>query len=388
MEYFYFIKKEESLFLNWDEMLDLWIDNFQKFTKYLFSKIDREKLRYLIIDEAQYIKNIWLILKILIDKVKAWKFNSDWLWDFKIIASWSGSLEVFRWITDSLIWRKKIINIYPLSFLEFLQYKKYNIDSLSLDSIQDWQINEIFVYFDEFINYWSYPEIVFTYWEKEKLKLLDWIYSDYIYKDIWFYLKTDEIISFDKFLKYVWYWVCTCVKIDNIVKTIWVSRELVKKFLFLVENTFVLNLLSAFTKNKQKEVSKHKKVYFTDLWFLRKVLWVTTIDYENKWKFTENFVFLELLKYKDTLENIYFWQKKNWSEVDFILEDSFSWKIKPIEVKTWSNDNIPIIFKSFLCEYNEIIENFYVLNKDIIKKRDLKDKEVFILSYLLLFKEF
>jgi predicted AAA+ superfamily ATPase len=52
---------------------------------------------------------------------------------------------------------------------------------------------------------------------------------------------------------------------------------LADKFLFLVENTFVINLVPAFFQNKQKELSKAKKIYFSDLGFLRKVLGISFI---------------------------------------------------------------------------------------------------------------
>jgi predicted AAA+ superfamily ATPase len=57
---------------------------------FIYSKIDKKKLKFLIIDEAQYIENIGLILKIFYDTFKREESN------IKIIASGSGSLEVFR----------------------------------------------------------------------------------------------------------------------------------------------------------------------------------------------------------------------------------------------------------------------------------------------------
>ena len=201
-------------------------------------------------------------------------------------------------------------------------------------------------------------------------------------------MKTDEIVYFDKFLRYISYWVCSTIIIEKIVKEVWINKKLVDKFLFLVENTFILKLIPSFYKNKQKEISKHKKAYFSDLWFLRKSLWISFIEWDIKWKFIENFVLLELLKYKENLEEIYFYSKKSQSEIDFIIQNNFNWKISAIEVKSWSKDNIPIIFKSFLEDYYDIINKFYLKNNNIIKKRELWNKEVDIISYLNLFREF
>ena len=380
---FWYIKEENTLFLYWDKLFELWIEKSIDLENIVFSSIEKTKLLFLIIDEAQYIKNIWMILKIFIDQVRNWDFN------FKIIVTWSGSLEIFRWITDSLIWRKKIINIYSLSFLEFLEYKWEKINNYTKNNfLSKEQLVKLNFYFKEFISYGWYPRVVMETVEEKKIEILNNLYSDYIYKDIWFYLKTDEIVYFDKFLRYISYWVCSTIIIEKIVKEVWINKKLVDKFLFLVENTFILKLIPSFYKNKQKEISKHKKAYFSDLWFLRKSLWISFIEWDIKWKFIENFVLLELLKYKENLEDIFFYSKRSQSEIDFILQDNFNWKISAIEVKSWSKDNIPIIFKSFLEDYYDIINKFYVINNNIIKKRELWNKEVDIISYLNLFREF
>jgi len=388
---FWYIKKNEYLFLYWDEIANKWIEKYWDLENYIFESIEKNKLKFLIIDEAQYIKNIWIILKILIDHVRRWDF------DFKIIVTWSWSLEVFRWITDSLIWRKEILNIYSLSFLEFLEYKKFDFklsfknknisQNISID-----MLNKLDSYYQEFCLFWWYPKVVIEKSEEKKMKILNNLYSDYIQKDIWYYLKTGENIYFDKFLKYIWWWVCSAISVNKIVKDVWISKRLVDKFIFLVENTFVVNFLPAFYKNKQKEISKSKKVYFSDLWFLRKVLWISFIWWDNKWKFTENFVFLELLKYKSDIEEIFYYWKKSKAEIDFILKNDLTWKIYPIEVKSWSTENIPIIFKSFLQDYSDEIEKFYIVNKNTIKNRNIWEwelkKEIKIISYLNLFQNF
>jgi predicted AAA+ superfamily ATPase len=43
--------------------------------------------------------------------------------------------------------------VYPLSFLEFLEFKNFNSSSLSLEKISDWQIKELSLYLDEFLQY-------------------------------------------------------------------------------------------------------------------------------------------------------------------------------------------------------------------------------------------
>jgi predicted AAA+ superfamily ATPase len=76
--------------------------------------MDLASVDCICIDEAQYITNIGIILKHLIDMVRAGTYS------FKIIVTGSGSLNVFKGMSDTLTGRKMIIPVYPLSFQEFL----------------------------------------------------------------------------------------------------------------------------------------------------------------------------------------------------------------------------------------------------------------------------
>ena len=84
---------------------------------YIKTYIALDTLQYLIIDEAQYISNIGMILKTLIDDIRVGKRK------IKLIVSGSGSLNVFKGMTDTLIGRKKIIHVFPFDFQEFCLIK-------------------------------------------------------------------------------------------------------------------------------------------------------------------------------------------------------------------------------------------------------------------------
>jgi predicted AAA+ superfamily ATPase len=91
-------------------------------------------------------------------------------------------LETFRGITDSLIGRKKIIQVHSLSFMEFLEYKQFDIKSVQVISLENKNI--LNAYLDEFISYGSYPRVVMENSLEKKLEILNNLYNDYIYKDI------------------------------------------------------------------------------------------------------------------------------------------------------------------------------------------------------------
>jgi len=130
----WFIKN--FVFLNGEEFL--WKDYLPRdFYDFLRLEYNIETKNFLIIDEAQNINNIWIILKYLVDMVKLGKLK------IKIIVLGSGSLSLFRWFTDSLIGRYDVIKIYPLSFEEFLDYSKNFETKLAFDKSSNLSVKNV-----------------------------------------------------------------------------------------------------------------------------------------------------------------------------------------------------------------------------------------------------
>jgi len=70
-----------------------------------------EDKQIIFIDEIQYLNDPTNFLKYIYDEYKD---------TIKLIVSWSSSFYIDQKFKDSLIWRKKVFNIYTLDFQEFL----------------------------------------------------------------------------------------------------------------------------------------------------------------------------------------------------------------------------------------------------------------------------
>jgi len=348
---FWYLNKDEWIFLFWDELADLWVNNFQGFIENIQIKRDLKSLKYLILDEAQYIPNIWLILKILIDKVRNWEF------DFKIIVSWSWSLNIFSWITDSLIWRKDIISISWFSFEEFLETKWIKLIQTNSEST----IKQYLSYFNEYILFWWYPDVVLAKNETEKFEIFKSIFEDYIHKDVQLLLENKDLIKFKQFVKLIASKIWTHINISKLSEDLWVSKYILEKYLFVIENTFLLQKVEPWHWWKFKnEIKKQYKIYFKDIWMLRYLLWMSEWIWDFKWKVVENFVCNEIFYKKENFEEIFFWWTTDWWEVDFILENQTNFKITPIEVKSWNKLNIPKSYSWFIDRYWDKIEKWII----------------------------
>ena len=372
---------QDELLLSWDDFYleDFTPKDFLDFLNFKYSLVDK---KYLIIDEAQKIKNIWIIIKYLVDKNKEGNLN------IKIIISGSWSLEIFRGITDSLIWRYNLIKITPFSFKEFLKFNNLNVSLLKSNNISSIILEEINKYFDLYLKFWWYPEVVKAKTFEDKKNVFKSIYNDYLYKDIWFLLKEDENIYFEKFLKLLVSKIWSLIKAEQIISELWIKKKLYDKFIQILKSSFLFDFISPFTTNLWNEIKKSQKWYMIDVWFVNYILWVTEYVWDFKWKIIENFIYTELCFWKKDFEEIKFWQNRNWTEVDFLLIDNFEKNILPIEVKTWTKDIIPKSLLSFISKYDDNISNCIVTTNLLNKTRIENNKEFNFIAYILLFTYF
>ena len=93
-------------------------------------------------------------------------------------------------------------------------------------------------------------------------------------------------------------------------------------------------------------------------------------------KLEENFVLTQLLKSKNPIVDLFFWQRKGGFEIDFVLYDFLNKKLIPIEVKSKDTDNIPKIFDTFESVYGEMVDIYVIMNKSIKKERSFGNKIV------------
>lgn len=291
-----------------------------------------------VLDEAQNIENIWVILKNLIERYPKKQF----------IATWSSSFELANRVNEPLTWRNFKFTMYPLSVLEL----KNNYDSF-------------FIYenLENLLIYWSYPEVfwVSDEFKKERLNLLSW---DYLYKDIFKFVeikKSNYIISILQLLALqIW----SEVSYNEIWQKLWLNHVTVQKYIDILEQAFIIFRLNSFSRNLRNEITKWVKIYFYDLWVRNSLIQnYNSLDLrQDTWALWENFLLSERQKYISNnilYRNTYFWRNHALAEIDYIEE--YDWKLHTYEFKWWNKKaKMP---RSFIEAYPE--SSFEVINKDI-----------------------
>lgn len=271
----------------------------------ILSSRDLDKMKSLVsgyellfIDEAQRIENIGINLKILADGLK----------DLKIIATGSSSFELANKIKEPLTGRVWTYNLYPLSFLELSQYHN-NF--------------ELGGFLENFLIYGGYPEIFTTENLKGKKKLLEEITTSYLYKDI---LELESIKKSEKIyklLKLLAFQIGQEVSVHELAVKLELGSATVRKYLDLLEKSFVIFRLPALSKNPRKEIAKKDKIYFYDLG-IRNVLIDNLnllVDRNDQGALFENFLVIERIKkirYQEIVAASYFWRAYTGSEIDYV----------------------------------------------------------------------
>jgi predicted AAA+ superfamily ATPase len=233
--------------------------------------------------------------------------------------------------------------------------------------------------FKEYLVFGGYPRVALEKETEKKVSYLTDIYNSYVKKDIKDIMRVDNVTAFNNLLKGLALQIGSLVNMTEICSMVKISRETLDRYLFLLENTFIIRMLPPFSRNPRKEISKMAKLYFVDTG-LRNIIIRNLNHPEDRTDagvLVENGVFTNMLKNLSPLEEIHFWRTLAKNEVDFInVKGNFN---RPIEVKysSFKSARVPLGIRSFQREYEATTG--IVLTKDYF---GTTDKTVFVPVWL------
>jgi len=289
--------------------------------------IGKEKL--LILDEAQNIREIGKVLKIIADTFP----------DIQVIATGSSSFEISNKLAEPLTGRSRFFQLHPFSLEELKQRKSW----IELDA----RISNI-------LRFGLYPDI-FDQTEQDAIEELQNIASTYLFKDI---LQLDTIKRADlifKLLKAIALQLGNEISYNELATLLGENVHTIKRYIEILEQAFVVFRLPSYSQNLRKELGKRNKIYFFDVGTRNAILNnFTTLDLRNDtgalW---ENFCIVERMKNNHNhrnFRNYYFWRTYSQKEIDLIEE--FNGKIAAFEFK-WKSEKTVTPPKEFTVAYPE-----------------------------------
>ena len=291
----------------------------------------------LIIDEAQYIENIGIKLKLI----------TDYLPEKQLIATGSSSFDLANKINEPLTGRKREIMLFPLSFAEMTDHHGL-IEERRLLSHR--------------LIFGCYPEVVSNSGnEKEILKEL---INSYLYKDIFKWeriRKPDKIV---KLLQALAFQTGQLVSYNELGQICGLDSKTIEQYIILLEQSYIIFRLSSFNRNLRNELKNSRKIYFFDTGIRNALISnFNPVELRNDigalW---ENFMVAERIKKlhnDDIWANSWFWRTQQQQEIDY-LEDSDG-KISAYEFK-WNPEAKIKKPNSFFDAYPD--SSFKVVHRD------------------------
>ena len=272
---------------------------------------------YIFIDEVQYLDDPASLIKLFYDHYKD---------DFKLLVSGSSSFAIKSKFKNSLVGRIIDLEIFGLSFYEFLDFKNLNYELSSDSELIKKELKNLY---EEYVIYGFYPQVVLTANTELKELYLRNIIEKYIYKDIKDLANIKDIKKFNNLLVFLASQVGQLVNTQELSNTLKLARQTIEEYLFILENTYIVKIVYPFHKNIRGELTKMPKIYFEDTGILN-MLKNSKISPRIDGVLFENSAYNCLSRYFD-IQNIHFWRTAAKQEIDFIINDKNN--IIPIEVK-------------------------------------------------------
>jgi predicted AAA+ superfamily ATPase len=301
------IKKEQTLYVNFeDKRLEPYLnkdilDNLYETYRYYINKKD---FAYIVLDEIQNVEGWEKWVRMMLEKKE----------NIKIIITGSGSKLLTPKLSSVLTGRKITYELFPLSFKDFLKFKKINKSYFTK--------REKETLIREYIEFGSFPLTTLTDDIEQKRYFLQEVYDDIVTKDIMFRYRLRE----EAVLRKVAYLVMNSFggyisirSIRNSLKSIMklsISPSTLSYYLEYFERSSLFLFSPIFSYKIKEQMQYPKKVYCIDTGLINSVIPKFS---ENVGRLYENVVAIELKRRAKKGQEIYYW-KDSKGEVDFVIK--------------------------------------------------------------------
>ncbi|MCK5460012.1 ATP-binding protein [Candidatus Parcubacteria bacterium] len=374
------VVKKDILFLNFDDpelRTELakspkkFLQKAEQFFGEPISELSSKK--YIFLDEVQKLPQIFDILKILYD---------DHQTKIKIIITGSSSLTLFKksaetlagrirfYYLSALSWREIVSKIIPLHSCSFIKeliktdltYKTY----LKLQSEIFPEKEKLNFYWNNYLISGGLPEIFLMESQEKKSETLRNYLATYIERDIRGLKQVGDESLFSETVNAFLSRDTQILNFSALASRIGIQRITLKKYFYILRETFLISPLYPFVK-QSKQTVKNPKIYFFDHGltnYYRKIYSLDQLNVSDRLGFVfENIIVNNLLTCfanDNRAPAINFWRDYQDHKIDLVISNSE--KIIPIEITYSSKINQKKInnFKAFYKIFPKASNGFIV----------------------------
>ncbi len=234
------------------------------------------------------------------------------------VLTGSQQLEISQSISQSLAGRTAIAKLLPLSLQELFSYKTYNnAEDIILKGFYPRLHTHSIEPFQYYSNYFQ------TYVERDLRQLS----------------QIDNLLLFERFVRLIAGRIGQLLNYNSIANDLGVSQPTIKKWISILEASFIIFLLPPYFSNIGKRLIKTPKLYFYDTGLASFLLNIESeeqlFSHPCKGNLFENLVILEFIKQRFNVgkpSNCFFFRDVRGNEVDLVLDNAGI--LTPIEIKS------------------------------------------------------
>lgn len=358
------VNKEKILYVKIDDIIstiedfDEILSAYQQLTGF---NPEKEEI-YVFVDEIQRLNN-WQ---------EQFKRYIDYKYEAIFIVSGSSRSLIYKDASESLVGRIQFINVFPLTFREFLEFNGINIKKTgkenikNLKDIQRFYNNiddkeQILYYFRQYLKIGGFPEW-FDIKDKKKWQIL--LRESYInlmlYRDIVSIFNVKHPTSLERLFSFLSANSSNRFSYNSLAQKTNIDKETVKLYLYYLESAQLIIISEKFSKSGSINERSEKKIYVWEEGLRRSISFTEEDDiaYENLvlWHLQKTGIeFMQSFK-------PYYGHKKYEVDYIFALPDF----VLPIEIKNSSSNKKLKGLRELISEQK--LNHALVITKDLLKR--------------------
>ncbi|MFN4145871.1 MAG: ATP-binding protein, partial [Runella sp.] len=277
-----------------------------------------------IIDEIQNMPSLFPLLRWLIDQDRQ---------PARYILTGSASPDIIKGSTETLAGRIAYFELMPFSLLEILDIKSYH---------EHWFRG-------------GFPDALLAPSDEISEMWLSNFIETFLHRDIRQIGYEITVPAMERFLKVLASMSGNLLNIDDLSRTLGLSSVTIKKYLDILEGTFLMRRLTPYYVNTTKRLVRSPKIYIRDSGLMHRLLGLKNFEQlfgsiwlGNSW---ESYVIEEIIRTAGKSFEYFFYRTHAGAEVDLILKGASN-RLTFIEIKFSSN---PTPSKGFFNAAEELI---------------------------------
>jgi len=284
-----------------------------------------------VLDEIQRAPELFVAIKAEVDRKRE---------PGRYLLTGSANVLMLPKLSESLAGRMEILSLWPLSQGELAGTREGFIDAVFSDTLKlsGPGTNDRFATLDKIIQ-GGYPEAISRKTESRRRAWFNSYITTILQRDVRDLANIEGLTELPRLLSILATRAATLVNYSELSRSTTFPQSTLKRYMSLLEMTFLIQHLPAWSGNMGKRLVKASKLVVSDTGMLAYLLGTTSermIKEGTIGPLLENFIVMELRKqstWSDTAPQMFHFRTQTGQEVDIVLEDA-SGRIVGVEVKS------------------------------------------------------